>query len=92
MSYKPGDKFIIELSAQIGDLYRVKGFRALVFDDNGLKKLQAVKHPGEKALKIAQYFRCMHCERRNNFEECYNTCRYFLSGYEAVKEILEGKK
>lgn len=41
---KPGDKFIIEIEEVIpnktGILYRVKGFRSLVFDQYGLIKLE----------------------------------------------------
>lgn len=37
--YKKGDKFIIELDEQAGDLWKIKGFNALVFDDFGLDKL-----------------------------------------------------
>ena len=41
--YKTGDKFVIEIGAErLGDpiLYRIKGFNTLVFDDNGLDKLE----------------------------------------------------
>ena len=45
-NYKTGDKFIIELGEQVGDLWKIKGFRTLVFDVNGLEKLR--RHlPGE---------------------------------------------
>lgn len=43
--YKAGDKFIIEIG-QVGhvhlgvDRYYIKGFNTLVFDDNGLNKLE----------------------------------------------------
>lgn len=43
--YKVGDKFVIEIGAErLGDpiLYRIKGFNALVFDDNGLDRLERV--------------------------------------------------
>jgi hypothetical protein len=41
--YKTGDKFVIEIGAErLGDpiLYRIKGFNALMFDDNGLDRLE----------------------------------------------------
>lgn len=38
-NYKTGDKFIIELGEQVGDLWKIKGFKALTFDANGLNKL-----------------------------------------------------
>jgi hypothetical protein len=43
--YKAGDKFVIEIGAErLGDpiLYRIKGFNTLVFDDNGLDRLEQV--------------------------------------------------
>lgn len=46
----------------------------------------------EMAMEIANYFRCMFCKKRFEYLRCYTDCRYFLSGYEAVKDILEGKK
>ena len=43
MKPKIGDKFIIEIDSHMtnknGDLYGIKGFRSLVFDQNGLDKL-----------------------------------------------------
>lgn len=42
--YNVGDKFIIEIAEEVRDnLYRIRGFNSLVFDDNGLKKLKQVK-------------------------------------------------
>lgn len=44
-----GDKFIIEIGDVVGDnLYKIKGFNALVFDDNGLKKLRKYDDPCNK--------------------------------------------
>ena len=48
--YKTGDKFVIEIGSErlkVGDkeapiLYRIKGFNTLVFDDNGLGRLEQV--------------------------------------------------
>lgn len=44
--YKAGDKFVIEIESCLkckdGDLYKIKGFNALVFDNNGLKRLERV--------------------------------------------------
>lgn len=46
-SYKEGDKFIIEIEDTVytdnKDLHIIKGFNALVFDDNGLDKLEKVE-------------------------------------------------
>ena len=49
--YKKGDKFIIELGEQVGDLWRSKGFNALVFDDFGLDRL------GQLVQGVDQYSR-----------------------------------
>ena len=46
----------------------------------------------DMAMKIAHYFRCMFCKKNMEYLKCYTDCRYFLSGYEAVMDILEGKK
>lgn len=49
MSYCVGDKFILEIvdvhNGESSDkkLYRMKGFNSLVFDDNGLRKLEKVE-------------------------------------------------
>ena len=42
--YNKGDKFIIELDEQVGDLWKIKGFNALVFDDFGLDRLGQLVH------------------------------------------------
>ena len=45
--YNKGDKFIIELDEQdeqIGNLWRIKGFNALVFDDFVLDRLGQLVH------------------------------------------------
>lgn len=45
--YNKGDKFIIELDEQdeqMGNLWRIKGFNALVFDDFGLDRLGQLVH------------------------------------------------
>lgn len=53
-----GDKFVIEIDKVFQDglgreLYQVKGFNSLVFDDYGLEKLTAYKEP-EKATEPEQ--------------------------------------
>lgn len=55
--YKVGDKFIIEIESCLkckdGDLYKIKGFNALVFDNSGLKRLEKVDRIEElSALEI----------------------------------------
>ena len=44
---KIGDKYVIEIDSHMtrkgGDLYGIKGFRSLVFDENGLRKLEPLQ-------------------------------------------------
>lgn len=49
-----GDKYIIEIGEKMGDLYRVKGFSSLVFDEYGLSKLERYepKAETEDELKV----------------------------------------
>ncbi len=51
--YKPGDKFVIEIDEQVGNLYKIKGFNTLVFDDFGLDRL------GQLVQGVDQYSRCL---------------------------------
>ena len=51
MKYKVGDKFIIEIESRLANeqvgLYKIRGFRTLVFDDNGLDRLEQIQeHDG----------------------------------------------
>ena len=54
-----GDKFIIEIDKvfeQDGEkLYRAKGFKSLVFDDNGLKKLVPLEEAANVNMEAARY-------------------------------------
>lgn len=47
MAYKIGDKFVIEIDSVMtnkkGNLYGIKGFKALVFDDYGLEQLEQMQ-------------------------------------------------
>lgn len=50
MSYNIGDKFIIEIEKEMSlevdePLYKIKGFNALVFDGNGLDRLERYEEP-----------------------------------------------
>lgn len=46
MAYKVGDKFVIEIDSVMtnkkGNLYGIKGFKSLVFDDYGLEQLERI--------------------------------------------------
>lgn len=77
-NYKTGDKFIIELGEQVGDLWKIKGFRALVFDENGLKKLsQFVQDEDEYSRTKGQeeawelFKKMRHCMKTNDTEEAF---------------------
>lgn len=77
MKYKAGDKFIIEIDKKfksdldrdgIRILYRIKGFKSLVFDDNGLDRLEQVhEHDGcdgcEYVSKSINAYPCYDCKR-----------------------------
>lgn len=65
MSYKVGDKFEIEIEevyesacpwVNAINLYRIKGFNSLVFDENGLDKLKKIKEepPKPKTVKASE--------------------------------------
>lgn len=49
MAYKIGDKFVIEIDSVMtnkkGNLYGIKGFKTLTFDDYGLEQLERI--PGK---------------------------------------------
>lgn len=61
MSYNVGDKFIIEIDSKmtrkdVGFVYGIKGYKTLVFDDSGLRRLQPCKRDDEtltRAVSIA---------------------------------------
>lgn len=84
IKYNVGDKFIIEIAEKVRDnLYRIKGFNSLVFDDNGLKKLKRVqektrlddfreKHPNHTANENGIPHAC--CECLGYADECINEC------------------
>ena len=77
--YNKGDKFIIELDEQMGNLWRVKGFSTLVFDDFGLDRLgQLVQgvdafsyQKGTKdAWKLVK--KLFDMERENTIKDAFN--------------------
>lgn len=50
--HSPGDRFVIEVESVLtGEdgkpLYKIKGFNALVFDDNGLDRLERAENKGD---------------------------------------------
>lgn len=72
-----GDKFIITIgdkaeNAQSGEiLYRIKGFKSLVFDENGIEKLEKYE-----AKKGEWYYNCQngwHCSICHEIVKCMPT-------------------
>lgn len=67
MSYKKGDKFIIEIDDIVGkqyghELYSIKGFNTLVFDGVGLDKLEKYEDKDKckneiKRLYVGHYYK-----------------------------------
>lgn len=58
--YRPGDRFVIEVESVLtGDdgkpLYKIKGFNALVFDDNGLDRLERAGDEEARAFRVHYY-------------------------------------
>lgn len=51
MKYNKGDKFVIEIEKKIEEagIYKIKGFKSLVFDDYGLDKLKQLNIPDASA-------------------------------------------
>ena len=66
--YNKGDKFIIELDEQMGNLWRVKGFSTLVFDDFGLDRL------GQLVQGVDQY------SRMKGQQEAWELAQRFVNG------------
>ena len=57
---KLGDKYMVEIGEVIetedGNLYRIKGFNSLVFDQNGLNKLEKAQEPTGEVPEIIKGF------------------------------------
>lgn len=56
---KVGDKFVLEVESVFCDqsdrntkLYKMKGFNSLVFDENGIEKLEKYYRSGEEYQKL----------------------------------------
>lgn len=65
-----GDKFVIEVdmvdyTPARGYRYYIKGFSTLVFDDNGIKRLEKYEKPKELPHN------CDHCVYKNVSRECF---------------------
>lgn len=78
-NYKKGDKFVIELDEQVGNLWKIKGFHALTFNDFGLDKLKQVvdcvaaderKKGQQEAWELAR--KLFDMERNNEIVEAFN--------------------
>ena len=74
-NYKTGDKFVIELGEQVGDLWKIKGFTALAFDANWLNRLSPLedqnsrKKGQEEAWELIKKMR--HDMKKNDVEEAF---------------------
>ena len=54
--YNKGDKFIIELDEQVGDLWKIKGFNALVFDDQSGNLRQCRLYSLQELIALGETF------------------------------------
>lgn len=68
-----GDKFVIEVGETEwhptkGNRYWIKGFNTLVFDDNGLKRLEKYKEPPKEVPHSCQF--CKYQDRRIDEMPC----------------------
>lgn len=68
-----GDKFVIEVDEiewhpTKGNRYWIKGFNTLVFDDNGLKRLEKYKEPPKEVPHSCQF--CKYQDRRIDEMPC----------------------
>ena len=91
--YNKGDKFIIELDEQVGDLWKIKGFNALVFDDFGLDRLgqlvqgvdQYSRMKGhQEAWELAQRIEKEPCDGGFTLNDIHDIFGYFSTNF-AIK-------
>lgn len=105
--YSVGQKFVIEIGAErLGDptLYRIKGFNTLVFDDNGLNKLERYDADAKANADYNSGYEdglrdAWECAKKISLlddatiEELFGTSKYnrFNPGYNGVeiKKLLE---
>lgn len=78
-TYKPGDKFIIEIDSVManknGTLYGIKGFKSLVFDEYGLSQLEKADKDLPEMIDLA-YKAGTH----NGMEKTFKMMRDFIDG------------
>ena len=94
--YNVGDKFVIEIDEVFRndeddiiheeELYRIKGFRSLVFDDNGLDKLQ--KYNGSTISEDTLEMELMKALNDGRNEVWELTKKLWYSGTHKCKEIF----
>jgi len=63
-----GDKFIIEIGDKFANengetLYRIKGFKSLVFDENGIGKLTPHKKEKEFNIQVGDQFKLNNTDK-----------------------------
>lgn len=83
MKYRAGDKFIIEIESRVNNqLYKVKGFNTLVFDERGLDRLE----------QIHDRLPCGDCEYEDvpyGQEPCEVCCHHHESKYKPKTEDIQ---
>ena len=75
--YKPGDKFIIEIQSVIQEnpaLYRIKGFKALVFDESGLNRLELPEESKEPEI-----YPCPFCGSEPYTEHTSDNTKFWVA-------------
>lgn len=87
MKYEKGAKFIIEIESRLANeqvgLYKVKGFKTLVFDDNGLDRLERIhEHDGCDGCKY-EYM------PYGNVEPCKSCCYNYTPKFEPKPEEIQ---
>ena len=85
-----GDKFIIEVGETEwhptkGNRYWIKGFNTLVFDDNGLKRLEKYKEPPKEVPHTCEF--CVYQDIDSN---CYPCSR--CDKNDEPKDMFEAKR
>lgn len=86
-----GDKFVIEVghvywSPDVGNRYFIKGFNSLVFDDNGISRLEKYKEPPKTVPHT-----CTNCVYRYCADEDY-PCVVCNKNHVEVRDMFKAVK
>lgn len=102
--YKVGDKFVVEIKEIFEndaddiihekELYRMKGFNSLVFDTNGLKKLEKVEEP--TPIHVEQAQECLNAQYNRGLNDAWELSKKIILNKnfgglepETVKKIFD---